>query len=306
MKKIAILTIAITAASLVSCGHDNSQPAAQSPAATTAPSAAVEVTSTADTTAYAESTDTTSTITAAADDSTVTTSAAAEPVKVPADPDTDFSGLAGFWYVDGDAAAAYIHFASDGSFQSYYPNGNKENSGYLRREFNSDINNYYYAMYLDSGEPYLIFSDDGLNDKTDIYMGYDGSPHYVKLYGEGGLGDDGRAPGEEFCGRWDCERAHISITNDADGQFTAVVTWSDSAASYVEWVYPLTYSDGKLVCDGIGKKSYVTASAPAAEPSYDSIYTNGSAEFSFRDGGIIWRDKSENSADNMLFKLSLE
>ena len=305
MKKTAILTIALTAASLVSCGHDNTQPATSAPAAATVPSAAVEMTSTADTTVSAESTETTST-TAAADESVVTASAAAEPAKVPADSDTDFSGIAGFWYIDGDAAAAYIHFAADGSFQSYYPNGNKENSGYLRREFNSDINNYYYAMYLDSGELYLSFSDDGLNDKTDIYMGYEGSPHYVKLYGEGGLGDDGRAPGEEFCGRWDCERAHISITSDADGQFTAVVTWSDSAASYVEWVYPLTYSDGKLVCEGMGKKSYVTASDPAAEPAYESIYTNGSAEFFFRDGGIVWRDMSENSADNLLFKLSID
>lgn len=304
MKKIAILTIALTAASLVSCGHDNNQPAASAPAASTTTAAAeAAVTSTSDTTASTESTEITST---AADDSTVTTAAATDTAKVPADSDTDFSGLAGYWYVNGDAADAFIHFAPDGSFQSYFPNGTQENSGFVRREFNSDINNYYYAMYLDSGEPYFTFSDDGLKDKTDIYMGYEASPHYVKIYGEGGLGDDGRAPGEEFCGRWECERAHISITSDADGQFTAVVTWSDSVSSYVEWVYPLTYSDGKLVCEGKGKKSFVTASAPAAEPSYESIYADGSAEFVLKDGGINWIDKSENSADGMLFKLTLE
>ena len=119
----------------------------------------------------------------------------------------DYSGLEGYWFIDGDPSAASFHITEDGKFTVYYANGLVENKGIVRRVFDSEINNYYYCMYLDSGELYEAFADDGDKEKTDIYMGNGDFPHYVKLYGEGGLGDDGRGPEEEKY-RLNCEKKH--------------------------------------------------------------------------------------------------
>ena len=84
-----------------------------------------------------------------------------------------------------------------------------------------------------------------------IYINSNGTPHYVKLYGEGGLGDDGRGPEEAYTGTWNCERAHIDIIYYGEGIFHATVKWGASASTHAQWEYPLIFDNGKLICKEI-------------------------------------------------------
>ncbi|WP_295084193.1 hypothetical protein [Ruminococcus sp.] len=213
----------------------------------------------------------------------------------------DYSGLAGYWFIDGDPSAASFHITEDGKFTAYYANGLVENKGIVRRVFDSEINNYYYCMYLDSGELYEAFADDGDKEKTDIYMGNGGFPHYVKLYGEGGLDDDGRGPEEAYTGTWNCERAHIEITYNGEGIFHATVKWGASASTHAQWEYPLIFDNGKLICNGNGTRSFVEYEDAESEPKVTEEYSDGSAEFTLEGNRLFWNDLKEHSADNMLF-----
>ena len=285
MKKLSTALILSVLAVATGCGKDNqTEPAESKTASTTTVAETTEVTTTSVTTTGKKIETTTVTETTTVVDT------------------VDYSGLAGFWFIDGDPAAASFHITEDGKFTAYYANGIVENKGIVRRVFDSEINNYYYCMYLESGELYEAFADDGEKEKTDIYIGNGGFPHYVKLYGEGGLGDDGRGSEEAYTGTWDCERAHIEITYNGEGIFHATVKWGASASTYAQWEYPLIFVDGKLICDGNGTRSFVEYEEAGAEPKVTVEYTDGSAEFTL-DGNIMkWNDLKEHSADDMIFR----
>lgn len=288
MKKMRLITLVISVFAVsTGCGHDKQ--------AETAESTTVAITT------VAETTEVTTTAVKTTEKTTETTTVA-ETTSVA---DTgDYSGLAGYWFIDGDPSAASFHITEDGKFTAYYASGTVENNGIVRRVFDSEINNYYYCMYLESGKLYEAFADDGEKEKTDIYMGNGGFPHYVKLYGEGGLGDDGRGPEEAYTGTWDCERAHIEITYNGEGVFHATVKWGASASTHAQWEYPLIFVDGKLICDGNGSKSFVEYEEAGAEPKVTVEYTDGSAEF-ILDGKVLkWNDLKEHSADDMIFRMN--
>ena len=212
-----------------------------------------------------------------------------------------YEGLSGYWYIDGDPSAASFHITKDGKFTAYYANGLVENEGIVRKVLDPAINNYIYCMYLESGKLYSKFADDGEKEKTDIYMGNNGIPHYVKLYGEGGLGDDGKGPEEAYTGTWNCERAHIDITYYGEGIFHATVKWGASASTHAQWEYPLVFENGKLICNGNGTRSFVEYEDAGSEPTVTEEYSDGSAEFTLEGNRLFWNDLKEHSADDMLF-----
>ncbi|WP_295095745.1 hypothetical protein [Ruminococcus sp.] len=212
-----------------------------------------------------------------------------------------YEGLSGYWYIDGDPSAALLHISSDGKFTAYYANGLVENEGIVRKVLDPAINNYIYCMYLDSGKLYSKFADDGEKEKTDIYMGNNGIPHYVKLYGEGGLGDDGRGPEEAYTGTWNCERAHIDITYYGEGIFHATVKWGASASTHAQWEYPLIFENDKLICNGNGTRSFVEYEDAESEPKVTEEYSDGSAEFTLEGNHLFWNNLTEHNADDMLF-----
>lgn len=227
----------------------------------------------------------------------------------------DYTGMSGYWYIDGDYNTAYIHIAKDGTFTSYYASGSEECSGTVRHELDPNTNNYIFTLSAEEGGPYLFFADDGETDKTDLYTAGEYSVHYVKLYGEGGLGDDGRGPdetdeekpGDEYLGTWGCERAtiHIYKTNmpvpEKDKFFYIDINWGDSANAYVEWSLVGEYEDGKLICDKNGVKTYVEYVDAVTAPKRTIEYTEGSAVLEIRDGKLYWDDKEENAAEGMEF-----
>ncbi|MBQ8928410.1 MAG: hypothetical protein IJ055_09100 [Oscillospiraceae bacterium] len=221
-------------------------------------------------------------------------------------PDSDFASIAGDWYIDGDPAQGLLHLEADGTFKSYRPEGFLEASGEIRYEAEEieGTTNYWYRLYDNGGEYFLGFADDGSSVKTDLYVGNGATPHYQK-FGVGGILDDGRGPGEEFVGTWGCGRATLEITQQTDTDFHATIWWSDSAAAHVEWEYPLTYRDGKLVCTGSASKTYVEYASPDAEPEKTVEYTDGSGEFSMQGAGVVWNDLTEHSGNDMVFNNTL-
>lgn len=302
MKK-TMIAIALLASMLMlaSCDTPGNSPAASAP-----DSAAEQTTETA------ESTDTAETTTESAAE-TVTELTAAETesetesttTEMCGAPDNDFTSIAGVWYIDGDPTTASIKISADGTFKSYYASGNLENEGTIRREGEEveGTTNYWYNLYDNNGEYIMGFLDTG--SSTDLYVGNGATPHFRK-FGEGGLADDGRGPGEEFVGKWNCDRAYLTITQISDTEFHALVKWGSSASSHVEWDYPLTYQGGKLVCSGNASKTYVEYASADAEPDKTVEYTDGSGEFVMQGADVVWNDLTEHSGDDMVFRIVTE
>lgn len=302
MKK-TMIAIALLASMLMlaSCDTPGNSPAASAP-----DSAAEQTTETA------ESTDTAETTTESAAE-TVTELTATESesetevttTEMRGAPDLDLTSIAGVWYIDGDPTTASIKISADGTFKSYYASGNLENEGTIRREAEEieGTTNYWYNLYDKNGEYIMGFLDTG--STTDLYVGNGATPHFRK-FGEGGLADDGRGPGEEFVGKWNCDRAYLTITQISDTEFHALVKWGSSASSHVEWDYPLTYQGGKLVCSGKASKTYVEYASADAEPDKTVEYTDGSGEFVMQGADVVWNDLTEHSGDDMVFRIVTE
>lgn len=310
MKKLLAASVLSAAIMMTGCGHDTDDKSSSSAAkaASTGTFASTETTSETGTTSAASSlTETTSVTTTTAETTIPSTETTVQTETASENEAADLSGLAGYWYIDGDTSTASIHIYADGRFETFYASGSPENKGYIKRELEDDLNYYYYAFYSDSNEFIMSFPDDGEKDKTDIYMGNGGTPHYVKLYSEGGLGDDGRGSDEdesdnEFAGIWGCERATLKIEDKGEGVFHAVIDWSDSAYAYAEWDYPLIFDGSKLVCEGNGFLTYITYKDSSSEPERKLVYSDGKAEFEMKDNCIYWNDLKENRGEGMVFK----
>ena len=302
MKK-TMIAIALLASMLMlaSCDTPGNSPAASAP-----DSAAEQTTETAASTDTAETT----TESAAETVTELTTTETESETEVTTTemrgaPDLDLTSIAGVWYIDGDPTTASIKISADGTFKSYYASGNLENEGTIRREAEEieGTTNYWYNLYDQNGEYIMGFLDTG--STTDLYVGNGATPHFRK-FGEGGLADDGRGPGEEFVGKWNCDRAYLTITQISDTEFHALIKWGSSASSHVEWDYPLTYQGGKLVCSGKASKTYVEYAAADAEPDKTVEYTDGSGEFVMQGAGVVWNDLTEHSGDDMVFRIVTE
>ena len=302
MKK-TIIAIALLASMLMlaSCDTPGNSPAASAP-----DSAAEQTTETAESTDTAETT----TESAAETVTELTTTETESETEVTTTemrgaPDLDLTSIAGVWYIDGDPTTASIKISADGTFKSYYASGNLENEGTIRREAEEieGTTNYWYNLYDQNGEYIMGFLDTG--STTDLYVGNGATPHFRK-FGEGGLADDGRGPGEEFVGKWNCDRAYLTINQISDTEFHALVKWGSSASSHVEWDYPLTYQGGKLVCSGKASKTYVEYASADAEPDKTVEYTDGSGEFVMQGADVVWNDLTEHSGDDMVFRIVTE
>jgi len=290
MKKIrTFLVLTSLLCALASCGKENDF--------SSKPESASNASTSASTTAEAETAATTAVTPTATADKTESTTAEA----VDAENTEESADLSGYWYRDGDTNSDFFHITDENKFTAYHPNGIVDDRGYVKREFDAEINNYIYRMYRNSGELYQSFGDDGEKEKTDIFMGSSGTPHYVKLYGEGGIGDDGRGPEEIFVGSWNCERAFIDISYNGEGVFRAMIKWGGSADSSGLWEYPLVYDNGKLVCSGNGTLTHLQFKDAESAPTETVEYTDGAAEFTLEGDKLFWNDLKEHCADDMVF-----
>ena len=290
MKNTAlILAITATLCTLTSCAKEESVSIDSTP-----------VIFTEDTATTAAKTDTTdiSVVTDNMTESTTATDITSERV----DNIEDFSSLSGYWYANGDPKAAFFHITKDGRFKEYnnYYGAILNCTGYIKRETDNNA----YCMYHDTGELYKKFT--GSIEKSDINFESGDITHYVKIYTEGGVGNDGRGAYEIYTGSWICGRAIIEISYKSEGTFQAKVTWGSSAVAHVMWDYPLILENGKLVCRGNGKKTFVELKEGETEATETVEYTDGSAEFTMEGNHLFWNNFNEHDADNLLFEKNSE
>lgn len=289
MKKIiALIALLASAAIFTGCGKDVPETSSDFKAPTTAASSTE-----ASTEGVSEASSETATEAVESTDETSVPSSAER---------ADMSALAGYWYADGDYRQSWLHITADGRYESYRPSGLKVEDGTVTYGSVDGSGTMGYNFKSESYGSSMSFTLDG--EQLVPVTEYD--QHYQKLYGEGGLGDDGRGADEKFVasdyvGNWGCERAYITIEDKGEGVFHALVTWSDSAAAHVEWDYSLIFNGEKLVCDGSGVKTYVEFSAPNTEPERSVIAEGIAATFELRPDGLFWNDAASNDADNMIF-----
>lgn len=222
----------------------------------------------------------------------------------------EFTSIDGEWYIDGDPDAAHISISSSGRFTAYYAHGGIENTGYVRYERDEidDAVSYWYVLYTDNDEIYMVFIDDGSERKLDFYDIYGEGVHYVWTSGVGGIADDGRGEDEicayeKYVGTWGCGRATLTVSENDDGTYLGIIDWADSAFAYVEWVYTLTYDteSQSMVCNGSATKTYYQYEDENPLPLSDVMYTNGSGSFYAENDVLIWNDEEENCGEDMEF-----
>ena len=289
MKKIiALIALLASAAIFTGCGKDVPETSSDFKAPTTAASS---------TEASTEGVSETSSETATeAAESTAETSAPSSAERA------DMSALAGYWYADGDYRHSWLHITADGRYESYRPSGLKVEDGTVTYCSVDGSGTMGYNFKSESYGSSMSFTLDG--EQLVPVTEYD--QHYQKLYGEGGLGDDGRGADEKFVasdyvGNWGCERAYITIEDKGEGVFRAVVNWSSSAAAHVQWDYPLIFDGENLVCDNAGTKTYIEFTSPDTEPESTVEAENCSARFELRPDGLFWNDLTDHDADFMIF-----
>jgi uncharacterized protein YcfL len=248
---------------------------------------------------------TTTSTTAATDVTSITTTTAKATESTTAEVSTavntdstgDYADLSGYWYINGDPNGDFFHVTKEGKVKTYHMDGVIAFEGEIKRELDTDSNNYVYNIYDEYANLYLSFADDGEKEKNDIYTVESDAKHYVKLYGE----DDGKAAEESFIGSWRAGRAIIEISDNGDGTFHALIKWGGSADSSGQWDYTLTYDNGKLVCNGNGILKHIEYNVENSELTETVEYSDGSAEFSIEGNRLHWIDFKEHNADRMLF-----
>ena len=95
----------------------------------------------------------------------------------------DFDSIDGLWYVDGDLKKESLEITKVGRFTSYTATGEVDKTGYVKyeaEEFDNAVV-YWFMLYEDDGEFYMGFGDDESENKTDLYVGNGGEPHYVLM-----------------------------------------------------------------------------------------------------------------------------
>lgn len=99
----------------------------------------------------------------------------------------------------------------------------------------------------------------------------------------------------DFLGDWTCGTVFLAI-REVNGEYIGLLYWTESAEVYEEWEYPLHFKDGKMVCNGDGKKYAIDETRMnEMRAAYQQ-----SAEFSLTADGILWNDLNGNRGEGML------
>lgn len=109
---------------------------------------------------------------------------------------------------------------------------------------------------------------------------------------------DFRNDGEEYVGVWSDERVNMQIEKSGKS-FKVSINWGSSATENTSWTYTCTYKDGQLVSDSKGTKIEMVLDEDNQESK--TVYTDGQATFSLKDGKLTWTDKKEGAGNGLAF-----
>lgn len=106
--------------------------------------------------------------------------------------------------------------------------------------------------------------------------------------------------GEDYYGDWQGPRPYIEISPLDDG-IEVMCYWGSSAWDTTVFNYKCKFDEvsKKLVCDGGATR--VDIHTDENGTTEDTVYTDGSAEFTLKYGVIFWNDRKDHSADEYAF-----
>lgn len=113
------------------------------------------------------------------------------------------------------------------------------------------------------------------------------------------------AKAEDYIGEWEYDNIVLFISNINQSYYLgSIISFEDPESTdvYDSWEYELQYRDGKMICNGKGRRYHNDMNNPLL--SIETKYLNGNAEFTLSTEGIIWNDMTEHYGDSMLFKYS--
>ncbi len=111
------------------------------------------------------------------------------------------------------------------------------------------------------------------------------------------------AKAEDFLGEWVYEDIVLYISELDESHYLGYIIFlknQNNTDVYDSWGYELQYQDGKMICNGKGRRynSDMITLDQTAE------YMNGSAEFILTSEGLLWNDLTEHFGDGMVFEYS--
>ncbi|MCR5249487.1 MAG: hypothetical protein K6E50_02640 [Lachnospiraceae bacterium] len=229
------------------------------------------------------------------------------------DYDAIFQPLLGEWvYADDDMDPMYLTVTSENG--SYYYEledmtllGSSKGTVDLFSEEHPDGSvSLWYRFVDEDGNEWASFPvDEDDPYPNDIYSDQDGAWHFMRSASEaqqtepGGLGD---VQGYFFVGSWECEGYTMDVFDNGDDSYFVSIESPEIDDEYCLWEYICNFDEenGFLFSDN-GELTRIEM-ANGEVSSKHSEYANGSVNFYFENGGIVWADHEDPTHQLLVFE----
>ena len=154
----------------------------------------------------------------------------------------------------------------------------------------------------DDGNAIFRLTEDGHLIWEDQKENYADGVEYERPYGWTDY--DYVGPADQFLGRWQCDRATLIVDRFTENEYSVNIEWGSSASETVVWSYVCVYNEEDMTLDsGMYSSKYIITTDETGEADLTQEYDDGNASFSLNDDeiGLVWLDKKEHVADDMLF-----
>lgn len=232
-----------------------------------------------------------------------------EPVEVDAeDYDAVFEPLLGEWaYAGDDMDPTYLTVYTEGGLYYYELAdmsllGSSKGTVDLYSEEHPDGSiSLWYRFVDENGEEWASFAvneDDPFPD--DIYSGQDGAMHFVRSsHGDEQMGD---VQGYFFVGTWQCDGYVMEILDNGNNSYFVTIESPEINKEIREWEYECVFDEEYEFLFSDTGELIVLEMENGEVSSKHSEYADGSVNFYFDNGGIVWADHVDTSHQDMVFE----
>lgn len=163
---------------------------------------------------------------------------------------------------------------------------------------------YWYCFIKSDGSEWASFpvnEDDPY--PADLYSGQDGAMHYIRTSEAGGMGD---VAGYFFTGVWECGDYTMEVFDNGNDVYFVTIEWAESEDVVREWEYLCTFDAENqfLFCDNGTLYIFETENGELSAKHQE--YADGSVNFYFEDGAVVWADHVDPSHQDMRFEFVSE
>ena len=236
-----------------------------------------------------------------------------EPVEVDVeDYDAIFEPLLGEWaYADDDMDPMYLTVYSEGG-QYYYELedmsllGSSKGTVELFSEEHPDGSiSLWYRFVDEDGNEWTSFAvDEDDPYPNDIYSEQDGAMHFIRSASEAqqtepGMGD---VQGYFFVGTWDCDGYTMEVFDNGSDSYFVTIESPEENNVIQQWEYICSFDEDNGFLFSDNGEFYIFEMANGEVSAKHQEYDNGSVNFYFEEGGIVWADHEDPSHQSMVFE----